>query len=70
MNLGNKNLSTEFVSDKYKELYKPAEKYEDSQDYAVKQIIKGEVTTIRDILTKEGAKLSTDSLLRKLSGED
>lgn len=70
MNLGNKNLSTEFVSDKYKELYKPANKYEDSQDYAVKQIIKGEVTTIRDILTKEGAKLSTDSLLRKLSGED
>ena len=70
MNLGNKNLSTEFVSDKYKELYKPADKYEDSQDYAVKQIIKGEVTTIRDILTKEGAKLSTDSLLRRLSGED
>lgn len=70
MNLGNKNLSTEFVSDKSKGLYKPADKYENSQDYAIKQIIKGEVTTIRDILTKEGAKLSTESLLRRLSAED
>lgn len=64
MSLGAKDLSTQFIENSdgtYS--FKPAENYEDSQDYAIKQEFYRQIDEINDILSSEGAKISKDSLL-------
>lgn len=64
MELGNRDLSTVTVQNSDGTTsYKPAERYEDSQDYAIKQKLIEQVNMIDNILTSEGAKISDDSLL-------
>ena len=64
MELGNRDLSTITVQNSDGTTsYKPAERYEDSQDYAIKQKLIEQVNMIDNILTSEGAKISDDSLL-------
>lgn len=64
LDLGSKDLSMNIVENSDGTTsYKPAENYEDSQDYAIKQSLIKQVKMIEDILDSEGAKLSTDSLL-------
>lgn len=64
MELGNRYLSTVTVQNSDGTTsYKPAERYEDSQDYAIKQKLIEQVNMIDNILTSEGAKISDDSLL-------
>lgn len=64
MSLGSKDLSTQFVENSdgtYS--FKPAESYEDSQDYAIKQEFYRQIDEISDILNSEGAKVPKSSLL-------
>lgn len=64
MQLGNRDLSMNEVQNSDRTTsYKPAENYQDSQDYAIKQQLIEQVRMIDDILTSEGAKISDDSLL-------
>lgn len=64
MTLGNTALSTiEVKNSDGTTSYKPAEKYEDSQDYIIKQKLIEQVNMIDNILQSEGAKISDDSLL-------
>jgi len=48
----------------------PAEKYEDSQDYAIKQAMHKQVKLIEDILEAEGANISDTSFLNKQTLKD
>lgn len=62
--LGSRDLSMNVVQNSDGTVsYKPAENYQDSQDYAIKQQLIEQVRMIDDILTSEGAKISDDSLL-------
>ena len=64
MQLGNRDLSMNEVQNSDRTTsYKPAENYQDSQDYAIKQQLIEQVRMIEDLLTSEGAKISDDSLL-------
>ena len=64
MELGNRDLSMNAVQNSDGTTsYKPAENYEDSQDYFIKQKLIEQVNMIDNILQSEGAKISDDSLL-------
>lgn len=64
MELGYRDLSTVAVQNSDGTTsYKPAENYQDSQDYAIKQKLIEQVRMIDDILSSEGAKISDDQLL-------
>ena len=71
MNLGNKNLSAQKIIDTIddKPIYAEGTKY-DNQDLAIKNLVKNEVGFIKNVLESEGAKISTESLLNKLTLED
>ena len=71
MNLGNKNLSAKDIIDQGEEGFVWGEaKKGDNQDLAIKQLLRNEVNFIRNVLEAEGAKISTESLLNKLTLED
>lgn len=71
MNLGNKNLSAKDIIEYSKDntIWGEA-KQGDNQDLAVKQLLHNEVNFIKNVLEAEGAKISTESLLNKLTLED
>lgn len=71
MTLGNKNLSAKDIIDASEENVVWGEaKQGDNQDLTAKQIIRNEVKFIKNILESEGAKISTESLLNKLTESD
>lgn len=71
MNLGNKNLSAKNIIDTIndKPIFAEGTK-SDNQDAAIKNLVKNEVAFIKNVLESEGAKISTESLLNKLTLED
>ena len=71
MNLGNKNLSAKNIIDTIndKPIFAEGTK-SDNQDSAIKNLVKNEVAFIKNVLESEGAKISTESLLNKLTLED
>lgn len=71
MNLGNKNLSAKNIIDTIndKPIFAEGTK-NDNQDAAIKNLVKNEVAFIKNVLESEGAKISTESLLNKLTLED
>lgn len=71
MSLGNKNLSANKIISKTSEgtIYEQGTE-EDNQDLEIKNFIKSQVKLAKDILKSEGAKISTESLLNKLTMED
>lgn len=71
MSLGNKNLSANKIISKTSEgtVYEQGTE-EDNQDLEIKNFIKSQVKLAKDILKSEGAKISTESLLNKLTMED
>lgn len=71
MNLGNKNLSAQDIIESTKDNVVWGEaKQGDNQDLAVKKLLHNEVNFIKNVLEAEGAKISTESLLNKLTLED
>lgn len=71
MDLGNKHLSAKDIIERDGEKVIWGEAKEgDNQDLAVKQLLKNEVNFIKNVLESEGAKISTDSLLNRLTLED
>lgn len=72
MEIGNKHLSATKIIDYDAEgnaVYGEGTD-KDNQDLFIKDFIKGQVKLVRDILTSEGAKISTTSLLNRLTLED
>ena len=71
MDLGNKHLSAQDIIQQDSEgvIWGEA-KQGDNQDLAVKQLLRNEVNFIKNVLEAEGAKISTESLLNKLTLED
>lgn len=68
MTLGDKNKSaTKTISNDKNGVWYAEGTEDDNQDLAAHQVIRNQVKFINDILTTHGAKLSTDSLLSKLS---
>ena len=71
MDLGNKHLSAQDIIQQGSEGIVWGEaKQGDNQDLAVKQLLHSEVNFIKNVLEAEGAKISTESLLNKLTLED
>lgn len=71
MTLGDKNKSaTKTIYDSEQGVIFAEGTKEDNQDLAAKQAIRNQVKFIDNILTTNGAKISTDSLLSKLAMED
>lgn len=69
--LGNKNLSaSEVITSNENGIVWAEAKKGDNQDLAIKTVLKNEVKFIKNILEAEGAKLSKESLLNKLTLED
>ena len=72
MSLGNKNLSASKIIDVDSEghvIYGEGSK-DDNQDLEIKNLIKGKIKLIKDILDSEGARISKESLLNRLTLED
>lgn len=71
-NIADKNLSAnKTITDSDGNIIPaPAEKYEDSQDYAIKQAMHKQVKLIEDILEAEGANISDTSFLNKQTLKD
>lgn len=71
MTLGDKNKSaTKTIYDSEQGVIFAEGTKDDNQDLAAKQAIRNQVKFIDNILTTNGAKISTDSLLSKLAMED
>ena len=71
MTLGDKNKSaTKTIYDSEQGIIFAEGTKDDNQDLAAKQAIRNQVKFIDNILTTNGAKISTDSLLSKLAMED
>lgn len=71
MDLGNKHLSAQDIIQQGSEGIVWGEaKQGDNQDLAVKQLLHNEVNFIKNVLEAEGAKISTESLLNRLTLED
>lgn len=71
MNLGNKNLSASKIIKRTENGIIYAEgTQEDNQDKEIKTVVAGHVKTIKDILESEGARISTKSLLNRLTLDD
>lgn len=71
MTLGDKNKSaTKTIYDSEQGVIFAEGTKDDNQDLAAKQAIRNQVKFINNILTTNGAKISTDSLLSKLAMED
>ena len=71
MDLGNKHLSAkEIIGREGENVIWGEAKEGDNQDLAVKQLLKNEVNFIKNVLEAEGARISTESLLNKLTLED
>lgn len=71
MTLGDKNKSaTKTIYDSEQGVIFAEGTKDDNQDLAAKQVIHNQVKFIDNILTTNGAKISTDSLLSKLAMED
>lgn len=71
MTLGDKNKSaTKTIYDSEQGVIFAEGTNDDNQDLAAKQAIRNQVKFIDNILTTNGAKISTDSLLSKLAMED
>ena len=71
MTLGDKNKSaTKTIYDSEQGVIFAEGTEDDNQDLAAKQAIRNQVKFIDNILTTNGAKISTDSLLSKLAMED
>lgn len=71
ISLGNKNLSAKKIIEHTSEGNIYAEgTAEDNQDLEIKNAIRGKINAIRDILTSEGAKISEQTLLNKLTLDD
>lgn len=71
MTLGDKNKSaTKTIYDSEQGVIFAEGTKDDNQDLAAKQTIRNQVKFIDNILTTNGAKISTDSLLSKLAMED
>ena len=72
MNLGNKNLSASKIIQKTEngEVIYAEGTADDNQDKEIKTVVAGHVKLVKDILESEGAKVSTKSLLNKLTLDD
>lgn len=71
MTLGDKNKSaTKTIYDSEQGIIFAEGTKDDNQDLAAKQAIRNQIKFIDNILTTNGAKISTDSLLSKLAMED
>lgn len=69
--LGNKNLSsTKTIKNDEDGVIWAEGDENDNQDYAIKKALTNQVKFIRNVLEAEGAKISTESLLNKLTLED
>lgn len=72
MNLGNKHLSAQKIIEKTENgeiIYAEGDK-KDNQDKEIKTLVTKQVKLLKDILESEGAKISTNSLLNKLTLDD
>ncbi len=72
MDFGNKHLSAKNIIEYTEDgipIYAEGDQ-KDNQDREIKNVIKGQIKLAKDILEGEGAKLSTQSLLNKLTLED
>lgn len=69
--LGSKHLSAKDIIDKNNDQIVWAQGTEtDNQDLEIKNVLKEQVVMLRDILNSEGARISTNSLINKLTLED
>lgn len=71
MTLGNKNLSAvDMISTGENGIIWAEAKKDDNQDLLIKKLLRNQVNYIKNVLEAEGAKISTESLLNKLTLED